>query len=370
MKKTIKICAIGLSSSIHIVKRTTCFLKYGHDVVVVSPVDHKISGVKNVFVPQNWGRNKLKIFLYIYRLFRAIRNERPDIVHLHSAESYEIVACWLARYPYVVTLMGSDILKKLDGNLHFIRKKMLVFGLKKASLLNSVSDNISNVVRRYVGDNVDIEKAIWGIDLAAFCCVDKAKARKKFSIDEDKIVVLSSRLLKPIYNIDLIIKALPLLKKHLDIQLIVCSYGASADYFTYLKSLVKELDLSSDVIFLDFVENDDMAALYSAADVSVMVPKSDGLPISLLEAMACRVPNIVSALSLYDEIVEDQVSALYVERNPVSIANAISEIVSNERLRLRLIDNAFDQVSLVGDISKDVLKLEKKIVDIVNSPSR
>ena len=64
-----------------------------------------------------------------------------------------------------------------------------------------------------------------------------------------------------------------------------------------------------------------MRDYYSIADVAVSVPESDGMPQTLLEAMACGTPNLLVKLQRYEEIVEHGESAYLVE--PTAGSNVV-----------------------------------------------
>ena len=361
----LKLCVLGVSSSIHVQRRSVCFVRRGHEVTVVSPVPHEIAGVRNICIPSAWGAKKAQIPLYVLRLMRAIWKLRPDIVHVHYAGVYELLACYLAGRPYVVTMIGSDILKKLDGTMGGLKKRVMVFCLKRASLLNSVSDEITNVVRKHIGTDKRIIKVAWGIDLDIFRPLDKLQSKQRFGIDDNKFVILSPRLMKPLYNIDTIIRAVALLPHEINYLLILCSYNADSEYKNYLLNLVREHQIEGEVKVLGVIDNETMPYIYSAADVSIMIPDSDGMPISLLEAMACGVPNILSNLPNYDEIVEDNVSATYAEIKPEAVAAQIMRIYENDNFALSIIENAQKRIRQLQSFNDDVVAIEQEYYRIV-----
>jgi glycosyltransferase involved in cell wall biosynthesis len=291
-------------------------------------------------------------------MVQAIRKLRPDIVHIHYAGVYELLAAYLAGRPYVVTMMGSDILKKLDGSMSGPKKRVMTFCLKRAALLNSVSDQITAIVKKHIGANKRIIKVAWGIDHDVFRPLDKADSRRQLGIDESKFVILCPRLIKPLYNIHIIVKAVALLPAGIDWQLLLCAYNADSNYLSEIMRLIRSLGITDRVRVLDAINNDSMPPLYNSADISVMIPSSDGMPISLLEGMACGVPHIVGNIPGYDEIVCNNVSTVYVNIDEHDLASAITRMYGDKRLLSNISAAALSAVRERSNFQRDVESIE------------
>jgi glycosyltransferase involved in cell wall biosynthesis len=91
---------------------------------------------------------------------------------------------------------------------------------------------------------------------------------------------------------------------------------------------------------LDFVDPaGDVAALLQGFDVFVMtsVPRSEGMPTAILEAMACAKPVVSTDVGAVRELVSDGETALVVEpERPEQIAAAITRLLDDARLRERM----------------------------------
>jgi glycosyltransferase involved in cell wall biosynthesis len=68
------------------------------------------------------------------------------------------------------------------------------------------------------------------------------------------------------------------------------------------------------------IPHEEMPAYYSLAEVAVSVPRSDGLPQSLFEALACGTPSVLGRLAAYEEVVTDGESALSADFEPGAVA--------------------------------------------------
>jgi glycosyltransferase involved in cell wall biosynthesis len=82
---------------------------------------------------------------------------------------------------------------------------------------------------------------------------------------------------------------------------------------------------------------DDVAALLAQADVFVLPTRSEGMPLSVLEAMAAELPVVASAVGGVPELVRDgETGALVPPADPAALAHALAPLVADPDLRARL----------------------------------
>ena len=89
------------------------------------------------------------------------------------------------------------------------------------------------------------------------------------------------------------------------------------------------------IVHLDYVERDQLASLYRSADALLFPSWMEGFGLPLLEAMACGTPLVTSGCSAMPEVAGP--AAVYVDpASPHGIASAVSSLIADESLRLRL----------------------------------
>lgn len=128
------------------------------------------------------------------------------------------------------------------------------------------------------------------------------------------------------------------LDDHPDATLQLCGEGPLEDD---LRSLVSEHGMESAVTFLGHVPYDEMPAVYRSSDVLVLPSRTEGVPRTVLEAMASGVQVVVSDLEQVADLIEDNGRVVRTV-SPAAFGDAIAEVLSNpdgsEAARERIVD--------------------------------
>ena len=110
-----------------------------------------------------------------------------------------------------------------------------------------------------------------------------------------------------------------------------------------LEAEIRRLGLEGAVVLAG--DRDDVAAMLARADVFVLSSTSEGLPLSILEAMAAGLPVVASSVGGVPEAVEDGETGLLVPpRDPVRLAAALERLLVDPALRRRLGSNGRERV--------------------------
>ena len=150
-----------------------------------------------------------------------------------------------------------------------------------------------------------------------------------------KPFVLFVSSLWPYKNCEGLLRAWALARGELgDRQLAIVGPARDEKYAAQLRSLVAELGISADVIFVGGVPLEETARFYQAADVLVYPSFNETFGLPILEAMACGCPVVTSNTSAMPEIAGGA-AVLSDPKDPASIARAIIEAAAPSRDRLR-----------------------------------
>lgn len=144
-----------------------------------------------------------------------------------------------------------------------------------------------------------------GVDQALFRPDEERRrdTRRTLNIPDTAPVLLTVSALQGRKGINKVLDVVALLKNDTpDIRYIVCGDGNEKDRAAFL-SKVASLGLDSNVLFMG--NQKDVSGFYNAADLFVFLPEFEGFGIVALEAMASRLPIVVSHGSAFPEILSD-----------------------------------------------------------------
>ena len=239
---------------------------------------------------------------------RELRNF--DVVHLHGARIFQNVAVYpyAKKYgvPYVFQARGSLPRIMTKRRLKWIYD--VFFGYR---LLRDASKVIA-LTRREVQQYRDMgvpEKKIAvipnAIDLSEYTNLPpKGPFRKKFSINNDKKIILYLGRLHKIKGIDILIKAYAHLAKSFNSNnALLVIVGQDDGYLSEAKHLVSLFGLEDNVLFTGPLYGRDKLEAYIDADIFVLPSKYEAFPNVLLEAFACSKPVIAPKISSIPDIV-------------------------------------------------------------------
>ena len=183
-----------------------------------------------------------------------------------------------------------------------------------------------------------------GIDLKKFNVgyVDKEQKRKEIGVASDDFVLLSVGELIPRKNHEVVIQAMSVLKQNgglEHIEYVICGQGA---YESDLKKLAEELSVADHIHFLGY--RNDISEICNCADLFVFMSHQEGLPVALMEAMACGLPAVCSNIRGNTDLIDDGVTGLISNNTPEELAGAIDRMRNDTNLCDRLASAALQKI--------------------------
>jgi glycosyltransferase involved in cell wall biosynthesis len=141
----------------------------------------------------------------------------------------------------------------------------------------------------------------------------------------------------PEKGFDVLLKALAhVVESGGDVSLVLFGEGGER---RKLQELAGQLGLRKRVKMPGFMGN--IAAAFSCFDFLVMPSLTEGLPITLLEAMRAKVPIIATSVGGIPHVLQNKISGILVEPRDIDgLVKAINKVANNEKLRTYLTENA------------------------------
>lgn len=187
-------------------------------------------------------------------------------------------------------------------------------------------------------------------------------ARRKFGLFRKFILFVGT--LEPRKNIIRLIRAFHQMRTsvHVEHELVIA--GKKGWLYSGIFDEVDRLGLKDSVHFLSYVTPKDLVNLYSTADMFVYPSLYEGFGFPPLEAMACELPVVASNISSMPEVLGDA-AVLVNPYNVNSIAEGIFKVLTDDALRLSLIEKGLERVKIFSwdKSAKEYLKVFEEILN-------
>ncbi|HTL48503.1 MAG TPA: glycosyltransferase [Verrucomicrobiae bacterium] len=268
-----------------------------------------------------------KLVFALPRLVKILREEKYDLIHAHTRVAQVLAACAsvLSGVPVVTTCHG--FYKRRLGRILFP-----AWGSRAIAISEPVGKSLAQgfgVPRekiRIVNNGVDVEL----LD-EQYQKLNAAEAKKSFGLDpRDKVVGIVARLVNDKGHEYLIRAAQSLLGRIPDVRLLIVGDGRER---MPLERLAVSLDLQKNVHFTGNLT--DVPRALAAMDIFAFPATwREGFGLSIVEAMACAKPVIVTNIWALNSLIEDRKTGILVEPKRVDVlAGAIEMLFHDNDLR-------------------------------------
>jgi glycosyltransferase involved in cell wall biosynthesis len=336
------------------------------------------AGVTPHYIPEMSREISLNDAVTIWKLFRLLLRERPDIVHTHTAKAGTVgrAAGLLYRWLTPGILIGRPRECKFVHTYHghvfhsyYGRRRTQMFLAIERLLARLVTDRLIVVSKQQsieigekfrVGRSDQIKVIPLGLDLGVFADYSsrRAKFRHELCIPDDAILVGIVGRLTEIKNHQMFLRVVarlkeidPAFRRQGAVRFIVIGDGALRER---LEAQKRALMLDQDVLFVG--GRKDPEHFYPALDVVALTSRNEGTPLTLIEAMANARPVVATSVGgvvdLLGDVVED--GPYQVCRRGIAVppgdqnafVAALSRIIRDRSLRQELGDRGLEFVEV------------------------
>lgn len=309
---------------------------------------YEIDGVKVIYTKYSGSVNFTFSIQFIKELLKVIKS--VEVIHINGIWNFPILISLLfsklKHKPTMISPRGalyeesvSSKKRRLKMSYFYLILKHL---LKSAEMIHFTSEFDKERFLSFTGLKNDAVIIPNGIDVEEF----SFNENDVISIPElsGKEYICYLGRINHIKGLELLIKAFKKVNDVINSLYLVIAGPDESEYSLTLEKLINELNLKDKIIFTGALDQKDKVSLLKYTRMMVLPSRSENFGNVVLEALACKVPVIISnKVGVYREI-EKSNSGLICELDPESIYNCIITLNENKELRQKIVENGFNLV--------------------------
>ncbi|WP_107925118.1 N-acetyl-alpha-D-glucosaminyl L-malate synthase BshA [Lysinibacillus parviboronicapiens] len=295
----------------------------------------------------------------------VIKDEGLDVLHVHYAIPHAVCAV-LARemsgqnIGIVTTLHGTDIsVLGQDSTL----SQAIRYGIDKSDVVTAVSEALKEQTYDLIDTVKPIDTIYNFVDEREYRPLDPGNLKAQFGIQADEKVIIHVSNFRKIKNLPHVVDAFMKIRANMKAKLLLVGDGPEKHR---VMDQVKGSPYVKDVLFLGKQEN--LAELYSISDLKLLLSQQESFGLVLLEAMACGVPCIGSAVGGIPEVIDHGVDGYLVEQGDtdavaeyaVNLLNDEQQLQNFREAAMRAVNEKFHSSKIVEQYEKLYEKVAEK----------
>ncbi len=224
-------------------------------------------------------------------------------------------------------------------------KLLLPVYSKKAAAISCVSKITADDMAQFTGIDPKKLHVIHSSIASHFAPVEDQQDREKFRTKyklPDKYILFVGKIY-PGKNFSNILRAFRKIKDDLGNDIKLVSVGDMRWDYAREMALVTELGLKDDIQFTGWVEQEELPAIYSLAELFLFPSYYEGFGIPILEAMACGCPVVTANTGACPEVAGGA-AALVDPDDPGDIANSVLQLIKDKNMQDNLVRNGLKRV--------------------------
>lgn len=293
----------------------------------------------------------------IYKTYKIIKKERPDVIHAHSAKGGIIgrLIGKLFKIKVLFTPQAFSYLSEERGFKRFLFLKIEQFFANSNSIL--LASSYSEMERGINEVGYSSNKA-----LVFDNCINPISSLQPLSIPKtwpDEYICTVGR---PCYqkNIDLMIKVFYEVLKEKQTHLVIMGVGHHVGQLELVENLISELKLENHVTLLKWTSREDVLTIINNSKLYISTARYEGLPYSIIESLALSKPCVVSDCDGNRDLIKDGFNGYVIYNWDINLfQNKIVSLLTDEKLLEEFSKNALATFDEKFDINKNIVQLEQ-----------
>lgn len=272
------------------------------------------NNVKPTFIEEMSRELSPKDIISLWKIYRQIRVEKPDVIHTHTAKAGTVgrVAGFFYRWLTLATLIGKPRSVKFVHTYHghvfhsyYGNLKTKIFLLIEKTLAQLATDKIVVISdQQYreiheqfgVGKKEQFEVIPLGIDLEPFAGWQSKRniLREEIDAGDDEILIGLIGRLTEVKNHSLFLKVVKLYKDNSDTKKLKFVVVGDGHLREQIENEAETLGVKHLIAFVG--NRNDPDVFYAGLDIVALTSLNEGTPLSLIEAMATEKPVISTSV--------------------------------------------------------------------------
>lgn len=321
-----------------------------------------------IIVLDTEGKKAIRKLFQVFKLFLTIK---PELVHFHFANGFFLFAplAKLAGVKYLVKTqhccLTTNDLKQIQNKSQFsLKTKILSINGKIYRLFDRIvfcGKYVQQQFESVYGKSSKNKMIYFGVEPIKMINVDKRVVLKRqLNISDECKVITTILFADPIKGADVLIKAIPFIKRN---DFIVCIVGVNdnLEFAKKLHRLARNLNVEDKIRWIGVT--DYVNKYLSISDIYCQPSRSEALTLAVCEAKSAKLPVIGSNMGGLPEISNIQ----FQSENSEELGEKLTSLLENSQLKHELSLQSYQDFCDNFDISIGVEKYSQLYDEILLS---
>jgi len=299
-------------------------------------------------------RGLFKIFSYSLATIKHRNNY--DLTYVRTFSPPELIAGIIAK-----KILKKPLILLIPGSWMFVGNSFKTRIFRSIYHKAIISANTIIVYSKLITS--EIENLVGKIDQSKIVIIKNAVDTTRFkpnSSQKNNTILYVGRI-DPLKGIEDIIAAVPAItKSNPDVKVHIVGLIESKNYLHHLQDLTLKLNCEKSVNFVGPIPHDKIIPYYNDSQIFVFMGRNEGIPRSILEAMACGKPVIAAPNSGIPDVIKDGINGFLINNNqPNLLAEKIIMLLNDKKHRENIglaarktIEDKFTWESFVEQLTK------------------
>lgn len=287
-------------------------------------------------------KNKFKVFNTVGAIIKICRKEKIDVLHIHDSTALTYALMALKFLPSSIQLVLS---RKRNNRIKDKFLNRYKYSHPRIVKIVSVSKAVEAIFDNIITDKTKLVTIYDAIDVQKYASKKSLNLiHEEYNLSPDTKIVGNIAGLtnqKDIFTfVDTAKKILEKSNRLYPIKFVVVGNGVLMDDLT---AYIKELGLQGDVFLMGFRNN--AADLLPEFDVFLMTSITEGLPLTIYEAFAARIPVVsTDAGGIREVLIHEKTGLMTAVKDTEALSDNVIRILKDDAFKERIVRNAYTTV--------------------------